>query len=131
MDSKERDSKGRSGLSPLVTGILVVAVLGAGALGYVAYQRIAGSRPVPIGEILADLRSYDGTVVHVEGEVTSTMNLVVKWFEISDGTGSITVVTERGLPTVGTTVAVDGQVNELFNLGGISKTVLMEMPERQ
>ena len=127
-----QDSKqGKNGPAPLMIGLLTLAVIAAGVLGYLAWERIDASRPVPIGDILADLRSYDGNVVHVEGEVVSTMNLVVKWFELNDGTGSITVVTERGLPTIGETVTVDGKVDELFKLGGISKTVIMELPERE
>ena len=131
MDSNQRDSKKKSGLSAAVVEVLVIAILAGLVLGFMAWKRIQDSKPIPIGDILGDLRTYDGQVVHVEGEVTSTMNLVVKWFDVSDGTGTISVVTERGLPTKGTTVKVDGQVNELFNLGGISKTVIMEMPEQQ
>lgn len=115
----------------LKVGILVSVILLAVVLAYFAWQRIEHSKAIPIGEILSDLREYDGKMVHIEGEVSNTMNLVYKWFELSDESGSIIVVTERGLPTIGTTVSVDGTVNELFNLGGISKTVILEMPERE
>lgn len=130
MEGQDRAANNRPGTSPLMLGILVAAIILASGLGYYAWRQIQESKPVPIGDILSDLRTYDGQLVHVKGEVTNTMNLVVKWFELDDGTGTITVVTERGLPTKGTTVEVDGQVDELFNLGGISKTVILELPER-
>jgi len=131
MDGQNK-GKGKQGTGPaLMIGLLVLVVLVAGALGFMAWQRIERNRPVPIGEILGDLRTYDGQLVHVAGEVTGSTNLLYKWFELTDASGTITIVTERGLPTVGQTVSVDGTVSELFNLGGISKTVIMEMPERE
>ncbi len=132
MDGQDKNKGAKAaGMTPLMMGLLVVAILVAGGLGIYAWRQIEEAKAIPVADILADLRTYDGRMVHVKGKVTSTMNLMVKWFELDDGTATITVVTERGLPTIGEEVEVDGQVDELFNLGGISKTVIMELPERE
>ena len=113
-----------------ITGVIVVLVVAiAVALTYAAL-RLVSPAPTPIGDVLADLRTYDGQTVTVQGEVTSTLNVVlVKAFDLSDDTGTIKVVTERGLPQIGETLTVTGEVCEVFNVGGVNMTVLLEFPE--
>ncbi len=115
----------------LVLGAVVLLIALAGLIAWFAIKGLK-PRATPIGDILADLRSYDGKVVTIEGEASSPMNLLLlKYYEVSDDSGSIMVVTERGLPAVGEEVRVDGVVHEVFNLGGVNYTVIMEPASRE
>jgi hypothetical protein len=109
----------------VVAGIFIV-LFAAVALGVAAYLKLT-PHPVSIASVLRDLRTYDGTSVTVQGTVKETFNFAgVKWYQLEDPTGSIPVVTQRGLPAVGHYMLVTGIVNEVFNLGGINYTVLLE-----
>ncbi len=123
----EEQQPRRRGNPTLVVGIIVVVVIVVGGiLAYVAWQAIE-ARPTPIGDILADMRTYDGQPVTVRGEVASVLNILgLKAFDLDDGSGTIKVVTQRGLPQQGETVTVSGVVNEMFNVGGMNMTVILE-----
>lgn len=83
----------------------------------------------PIGDILAHPRDYADKTVTVEGEVKNVFSLiVVKYFTLDDGTGSITVITERPLPRKGEKLKVTGTVKEGFSLGDQSLTLIVEAP---
>jgi HAMP domain-containing protein len=127
--ANEEKPRRRRNTAALTGAIVVLVVVVAIVLAYVAWRLI--TPPVtPIGDVLADLRTYDGQTVTVQGEVTSTLNVVlVKAFDLSDDTGTIKVITERGLPTIGDTLTVTGEVHEVFNVGGVNVTVLVEYPE--
>jgi len=127
--SSETKEKPARGSSAVITGVIVlIVIVVAAALAYFAWRTIQPTA-TPINEILSDLRTYDGQLVTVRGKVSSTVNLIFKAFELTDETGTITVVTQRGLPQPGDTVTVQGQVNELFNFNGINKTVILEPAE--
>ena len=82
-----------------------------------------------IGDIKRAPSSYDGKVVTIAGKVTSTHNLlVVKYYEVDDGTGVIPVVTASELPKEGADVRVKGKVNEAFALGSARLIVVVEEP---
>jgi hypothetical protein len=109
----------------VIAGIFAVLFL-AIALGVAAYMKLT-PHPLSIGSVLKDLRTYDGTSVTVQGTVKEVNNIVgMKWYDLEDPTGSIRVVTQRGLPTQGDYMQVTGIVNEVFNFGGINYTVLLE-----
>ena len=92
------------------------------------YQQMP--RPIPIADVLGDLRTYDGTTVTVQGVVSTPMNLLgMKYFTLTDDTGEIIVVTEHGLPHEGKDVRVIGQVNQMFEIAGVSMTVIFELKE--
>ncbi|MGH8670901.1 MAG: hypothetical protein ACREUA_02535 [Burkholderiales bacterium] len=87
----------------------------------------ACARTVAIGEITKNPREYTDQRVTVEGDVGEVFSLiVVKFFEIDDGTGSIHVVTAKTLPKKGQKIRVTGTVKEAFSLGEQSLTVLLE-----
>jgi hypothetical protein len=109
----------------VVVGIVVVLLL-ALALAALAYLKTV-PRPVAISAVLADLRQYDGHSVTVGGTVQETLNVAgYKAYRLKDDTASIIVLTERGLPQRGQQLTVTGIVNEVFNLGGVNYTVLLE-----
>jgi hypothetical protein len=87
----------------------------------------ACSSDPPIDRIMSDPRAYVDNTVTIEGKVTDVFSLlVVKYYTVSDGTGSIAVVTDRTLPAVGQKVKVRGTVTEVFSLGRTRLIVLME-----
>jgi aspartyl/asparaginyl-tRNA synthetase len=80
-----------------------------------------------IRKILEDPRDYAGKTVTVSGEVTRVLGLgFIKYFKIRDGTGEITVVTEKPLPKVGTKIKVKGSVKEAFSIGDQQVVVIVE-----
>jgi len=85
------------------------------------------ARPVSIKEIVDNPRAYADRTVTIEGEVAGMMSLVVvKYFTVNDGTGSINVITDRPLPKKGQRIRVTGKVDEMFSLGTERLLVLVE-----
>jgi len=128
----ETDKAKRPGVNmAAVIGLLVIVVLACVGVWFVLHT--AQPKPVPIGTVLGDLRTYDGQVVTVAGRVTETVNLLgFKTYQLKDDSGEIMVVTDRGLPNKGDEVTVTGFVSEMFNLGGVNMTVIKEpLPEGQ
>lgn len=89
---------------------------------------LIGCTPRPsIKEIVDHPRDYAGKQVQVSGEVKSVFSLIfIKYFSIDDGTGSITVVTEKPLPAKGEHLTVKGTVQEGFSLGDQTMTLIVE-----
>jgi hypothetical protein len=109
----------------VIVGIFVVVALAVG-LWALAYMRLT-PHPLAISAVLGDLRRYDGQTVTVQGTVRAAFNVAgVKWYELNDGTGSVMVVTDRGLPREGDYERVTGQVKQLFQLGDATYTVIEE-----
>ena len=87
----------------------------------------SGILSTPIKKIIDNPRDYDGKTVTVSGEVTETFSLfVVKYFVVDDGSGTITVVTQKTLPKKGTKIQVKGKVSEMFSLGETQALVIIE-----
>jgi len=88
---------------------------------------VACASKVTIGEIQKDPPTYDGKDVTVSGEVTSRLSLIFwKTYNLSDGTGEITVVTKKALPNVGAEMEVTGRIEEGFSLGSQQSLVLVD-----
>jgi len=90
----------------------------------VALVALAGCASVtPIGELLHNPSRYDGKTVRIEGEVQgSEGGLGVGEYQVKDGTGTLTVVTDHGgAPRTGTKIGVKGRFQALFTL--LSKTL--------
>jgi len=85
----------------------------------------------PVSRIIDNPRDYDGKTVTVSGEVTEIFSFfVLKYFVLDDGTGTITVITQKALPKKGTKVRVKGEVKEMFSLGDTRALVIIEEPEK-
>ena len=126
MDSNEGKKQTQATSPALIVGIVVIVAIVGAVLVFTMLNRGAG-RVERIADVLADLRNYDGVPVAFEGEVSGVINLLgYKAYTLDDGSGSITVVTERGLPQSGETLRVAGIVHEMFNVAGINYTVLYE-----
>lgn len=82
----------------------------------------------PIGDLLDNPARYDGKSVRIQGEVqTSGGALGVGAYQVKDGTGTLTVVSEHGgAPRTGAKVGVKGIFQALLTLGSKSLAVLRE-----
>lgn len=73
-----------------------------------------------ISSITSDVAKYENQTVTIRGDVTDRIWFDILnrgAFEVSDGSGSIWVVTNTEPPSLGSTVTVKGQVNSAFSLG--------------
>ena len=92
----------------------------------------SGILTTPISKIIDNPRDYDGKTVIVSGEVTETFSFfVLKYFVVDDGTGTLTVITQKALPKKGTKIRIKGAVSEMFSLGDIQGLILIEAPEKK
>ena len=97
--------------------------------GFVGLTSCAAIFATKVGDIKKTPGAYDGRTVTIVGKVTSAHNLVlVKYYEVDDGTGEIPVVTESGLPKEGDSVRVKGRVSQAFALGTARLVVIVEEP---
>lgn len=89
---------------------------------------LAACAPVtPIKNIIDHPRDYADKSVTVQGEVKNVFSLIfIKYFTLDDGSGTITVVTERPLPQKGEKLKVKGTVKEGFSLGDQTMTLIVE-----
>ena len=89
----------------------------------------SGIFTTPISKIIDNPRDYDGKTVTVSGKVTEIFSFfVLKYFVLDDGTGTITVITQKVLPKKGTKIRVKGNVKEMFSLGDTQALVIIEAP---
>jgi hypothetical protein len=82
----------------------------------------------PIRDLLNDPSHYDGKTVRIEGNVKGAVGgLGVGAYEVTDKTGTLTVVTDKeSPPRSGAVVDVKGKFQALLNLGFKSLAVLRE-----
>ena len=82
----------------------------------------------PIGDLLSNSSKYNGKTVRVKGEVTKSAGaLVAGAYQVKDGTGTLTVVTEGSSPPPeGAKVGVRGVFQALITIGSKSLAVLKE-----
>jgi DNA/RNA endonuclease YhcR with UshA esterase domain len=101
-------------------GIMRLAL--AACVGLAACAQI-----VPVREVIDHPREYVGETVTIEGNVAAVYSLIIiKYFELNDGTGTIGVVSSKPLPRKGEHLSVTGRLEEAFSLGDRSMTVLIE-----
>ena len=106
----------RAGLTPWLLGSLLIS----GCASLLATK---------IGDIQKEPGKYDGRNVTIAGKVTSAHNLlVVRYYEVDDGTGEIAVVTGNVLPKEGDHVRVKGKLNQAFAVGTAHLVVIIEEP---
>ncbi len=129
--SAEKSNAGRPAASgtnaALIVGLIVVVLIALG-LGAYIYMKGGGlQKPTPIGDVLGNLREWDEQQVVVEGTVSAPLNVMsMKMYRLTDDSGSIMVVTERGLPTSGAEVRVEGFVKQVFKVAGMEQTIVYE-----
>ena len=90
---------------------------------------LAGCASVtPIGELLQNSSKYNGKEVRIKGEVKESAGLLGKGaYQVQDGTGTLTVISETSAPPPsGSTIGVKGVFQALLTLGSKSLAVLKE-----
>ena len=90
---------------------------------------LAGCASVtPIGELLDNSSKYNGKTVRIEGEVKGSAGALGRGaYQVSDRTGTLTVISEVGSPPrTGARVGVKGIFEALATLGEKSLAVLRE-----
>ncbi len=90
---------------------------------------LAGCASVtPIGDLLSNSSKYNGKTVRVKGEVSKSAGaLVAGAYQVKDGTGTLTVVTEGSSPPPeGAKVGVKGIFQALITIGSKSLAILKE-----
>jgi len=93
---------------------------GAGALMVAATLGLlaAGCGGVTINKLLAEPNHYAGRDVTLHGDVTKSASVLGHGaYQLSDGTGSIWIVSAHGVPRQGAKVKVTGRVKDVVDLG--------------
>ena len=82
----------------------------------------------PIGDLLSDASRYNGKTVRIMGEVTRSIGAVVAGaYQVKDGTGTLTVVSDKASPPPESSkIGVKGVFQSLVTLGARSLAVLRE-----
>ncbi len=95
----------------------------------VALILLAGCASVtPIGELLQNSSKYNGKEVRIKGEVKESAGLLGRGaYQLKDGTGTLTVISETSAPPpTGSMIGVKGVFQALLTLGSKSLAVLRE-----
>ena len=79
-----------------------------------------------IGKIMKDPRFYEGKTVTVSGEVENSFSVCIKFYSISDGTGTIYVRTDRAVPLKGELIKVKGKYNQFIKIGAKQYSTITE-----
>lgn len=107
---------------------IAVATLG------LALAALAGCKggTTPIQTLLDDPGKYDHQTVRVHGTVGRSVGVLgYGAYQIDDGTGTLTVVTQSGgAPREGAEVGVEGEFRSAFTLGTQTLAVVIEKERR-
>ena len=105
---------------------LAAALLALGAAG-------CKDEVIPIGTVLANAGAHDGQSVTVAGEVRGAAGAFgYGVYQLDDGTGTITIVTEKGgVPVKGTLVAVTGTFRSAFTVGTETVAAIQEQKRHE
>lgn len=78
-----------------------------------------------VRDILANPAAFEDRSVTIAGTVTESVNVIVlRYYQVDDGTGHIVVVTHKPVPQRGAKVEVTGKVHQAFAIGDESLTVI-------
>jgi hypothetical protein len=98
--------------SPKPTRLIALAVLTAAALTGMA------CREVTINRLLAEPGRYADDEVGLKGDVVDSVSILGRGaYKLDDGTGTIWVVSDKGVPRRGARVGVRGKVKDVVDLG--------------
>jgi len=81
---------------------------------------LMGCRETTISRILAEPNRYHDSEVGLRGEVIKSASVLgTGAYQLDDGTGTIWVVSSKGVPRQGARVAVKGRVKDVIDVGTI------------
>lgn len=100
----------------------------ASLLCLAALTSCKGGGTTSIKTLLDDPAAHDKKTVRIAGDVTRSIGLLgYGAYEISDGTGTLPVVSqENGAPREGAKVGVEGEFRAAFTLGTRTAAVVIE-----
>jgi hypothetical protein len=103
-------------------------IIGRTALVGALFLLASCASVTPIGELLENSSKYNGKEVRIKGEVGESAGLLGKGaYQVKDGTGTLTVISETSAPPPsGSTIGVKGVFQALLTLGSKSLAVLKE-----
>ena len=103
-------------------------IVGRAALAGAIFLLAGCASVTPIGELLQNSSKYNGKEVRIKGEVKESAGLLGKGaYQVKDGTGTLTVISETSAPPPsGSTIGVKGVFQALLTLGSKSLAVLKE-----
>ena len=83
---------------------------------------LAGCATKSINDVLADPSRYANKEVTVKGEVTQSVSVLGHGsYKIQDGSGSLWVVSTKGVPRKGARVKATGTIRDVADLGSLLK----------
>ena len=89
---------------------------------------LPGCEQQTIHHILADPHRYANQEVGVVGKVVRSYSVLGHGvYEVDDGTGTLWVISNSGVPREGTRVGVKGTIRDGFNLGELGP--ILKLPE--
>jgi hypothetical protein len=89
------------------------------------------TKTVAISALLDAPDTYDDQSVTIMGTVKGASGVLgTGGYEVTDGTGTLTVLTDEGLPEEGSKVAVEGEFEAEHLIGDETLTVLKETSRR-
>jgi hypothetical protein len=98
--------------TPNVTRWLAVGAVILGALTG------AACREITINRLLAEPGRYADEEVGLKGEVVDSVSVLGRGaYKLDDGTGTIWVVSDKGVPRRGARVGVRGKIKDVVDLG--------------
>ena len=82
----------------------------------------SGCATTTVARMLAEPNKYRNDNVSLSGDVTESMSLLGHGaYKLDDGTGTIWIVSRRGVPRKGARVKVKGEVKDVVDIGSIFK----------
>ena len=83
---------------------------------------LTGCATKSINDVLADPSRYANKEVTVKGEVTQSVSVLGHGsYKIEDGSGSLWVVSTKGVPRKGARVKVTGKIRDVADLSSVLK----------
>ena len=81
---------------------------------------LAACRETTVARLLAEPDRYHNDEVGLRGQVIKSASVLgTGAYQLDDGTGTIWVVSSKGVPRQGARVAVRGRVRDVVDLGGL------------
>jgi hypothetical protein len=97
-----------------------------GVVFLAASQAVYGLTPTKIKDVLDHPRDFENKQITLSGTVTNAVSLLlIKYYEIEDGSGSIRVMTDKLLPARGEKLSVTGRTT-VIELGTERWVILRE-----
>lgn len=89
---------------------------------------LTGCRETTIARILAEPNRYHDDEVGLKGDVIKSASVLGQGaYQLDDGTGTIWVVSTKGVPRQGARVAVRGKVRDVVDVGVLGITLPREV----